>query len=192
MVEPIIFMLIDVPTNPVFCPILPLIALAFADDAFANEGIRTPADLFRLRVEDPNRNYLEVPWKASILDAPIFRSVGPGKSYISKTMSLKYTDFDYHPKRLGMFAGFPDGVRSYDIRRGAASAIDSPEVTVAQRMQIMGHARADVFKHYIHRTVQVDTQAAFLAGIPLLVSAGECFPRGYALLVPLGEGFPHM
>ena len=26
----------------------------------------------------------------------------------------------------------------------------------------MGHAREDVFKHYIHRTVQVDTQAAFL------------------------------
>jgi hypothetical protein len=36
MVEPIIFMLMDVPTNPVFCPILPLIALAFADD---NESV---------------------------------------------------------------------------------------------------------------------------------------------------------
>ena len=72
-------------------------------------------------------------------------------------MSLKYVVFDFHLKRLGMFAGFPDG-----IRRGAASAIDNPEVTVAQRMQIMRHAREDVLKHYIHRTVQVDTQAAFL------------------------------
>ena len=126
MVEPIIFMLMGVPANPVFCPILPLIALAFADDAFANEGIRTPADLFRLRVEDPDKNHLEVPWKASILDTPVFRSVEAGKSYISKTMSLKYTDFDYHLKRLGIFAGFPDGVRSYDLRRGAASAIDNP------------------------------------------------------------------
>ena len=53
MVEPIIFMLMDVPTNPVFCPILSLIALAFADDAFANEGIRTPEDSFRLRVGGP-------------------------------------------------------------------------------------------------------------------------------------------
>ena len=37
MIEPIIFMLMDVPTNPVFCLILPLIALpvAFADDAFS-------------------------------------------------------------------------------------------------------------------------------------------------------------
>ena len=72
MVEPIIFMLIVISANLVFCPILPLIALAFAD-AFANEGIRAPADLFRLRVEDPDKNYLEVPWKASILDTPIWR-----------------------------------------------------------------------------------------------------------------------
>ena len=88
MVEPIIFMLMDVPTNLVFCPILPLIALAFADDTFANEGIRTPADLFRLQVEDPDKNHLEVPWKASILDTPALRSVESEKSYISKTMSL--------------------------------------------------------------------------------------------------------
>ena len=92
----------------------------------------------------------------------IFRSVEPGKSYISKTMSFKYTDFYYRLKRLGMFAGFPDGVRSYDLRWGAASAVDIPEVTVAQSMQMMGHSRAEVFKHYIHRTVQVDRQAAFL------------------------------
>ena len=96
------------------------------------------------------------------MDTPVFRSVGPGKSYISKMMSLIYADFDFYLKQLGNFAGFPDSVRSYDLCRGAASAIDNPEVTVAQRMQIMGHARADVFKHYIHRTVQVDTQAAFL------------------------------
>ena len=130
----------DIPTNPVFRPILPLIAFAFADDAFANEGIRTPADLFRLQVEDLDKNHLEVSWKASILDAPVFRSVEPGKTYISKTISLKYADFDFHLKRLGIFAGFPDGVRSYDLRRGTSSAIDNLEVTVAQRVQIMGHA----------------------------------------------------
>ena len=115
-----------------------------------------------MRCEVANAKVVEVPWKASILDTPVFRSVEPGKSYISKTMSLKYADFDFHLKQLGKFAGFPDGVRSYDLRRGAASAIDNPEVTVAQRMQIMGHAREDVFKHYIHRTVRVATQATFL------------------------------
>ena len=101
--------------EPVFCPILPLISLAFADDAFANEGIRTPADLFRLQVEDPDKHHVEVPWKASILDTSAFRSVEPGKPCISKTMSLKYTDPGFHLKRLGMFSGFPDGVRSYDL-----------------------------------------------------------------------------
>lgn len=32
----------DISTDPVFCPIPPLAALAFADDAFPNEGIRAP------------------------------------------------------------------------------------------------------------------------------------------------------
>ena len=184
MVEPIMFMLMDAPTNPVFSPILPLIALAFADDAFANEGIRTPADLFKLRVEDPNNNYLEVP---CILDTPIFRSVEPRKSYISKTMSLKYAHFYFHLKQLGTFAGFPDGV---------------------QRMQIMGHAREDVFKHYIHRTVQADAQAVFLgnpsrkgliAGMSRMGASsqwaacwvgGACGPGGRARASLRGGGWP--
>ena len=85
---------------------------------------------------------------------PIFRSVEPG-------MFLKHTDFDFHLKRLGMLAGFPDGVRSYDLRE-AASAIDGPEVIIAQRVQIMGHARAGVFKLCIHRSVQAGKQVTFL------------------------------
>ena len=158
MVELIIFMLMDVPTNPVFPPILPLIALALPTTLLPMKGYERRQIYSDSELKTPIR----IIWKASISDTLIFRSAEPGKSYISKTMSLKYTDFDYHLKQLGRFAGFPDGVRSYDLRRGTASAIDNPEVTVAQRMQIIGHARQDVFKHYIHRTVQVDTQAAFL------------------------------
>ena len=84
-----------------------------------------------------NKDNLEVPWKASILDTPIFRPAKPRKSYISKTISLKYTDFNFHLKRWGMFAGFPGGVRSYCLGWGVASAIDNPGVTVAQRMQVV-------------------------------------------------------
>ena len=36
-----------------------------------------------------------------------------------------------------MFAGFPGGVRSYDLHWGVASAIDNSGVTVAQRMQVV-------------------------------------------------------
>ena len=85
---------------------------------------------------------------------PIFRSVEPG-------MFLKHTDPDPHLKWLGMLAGFPDGVRSNDLRE-AASAIDGPEVIVAQRVQIMGHAWAGIFKLYIHRSVQAGKQVTFL------------------------------
>ena len=69
MVEPIIFMLMDVPTNPVFCPILPLIAIAISDDAAANEGIRMPADLFRIRVEDADKNHLQKSRGRPVLDS---------------------------------------------------------------------------------------------------------------------------
>jgi hypothetical protein len=61
-----------------------------------------------------------------------------------------------------MFAGFPGTLACYDLRRGAANALDNPSITVEQRMQAMGHSRQDVFKHYIHHKVQVDTQAAYL------------------------------
>ena len=51
---------------------------------------------------------------------------------------------------------------------------DSPRppryTTVAQRMQIMRQAWEDVFKHYVHRTVQVDTQAAFPSRRELVAS----------------------
>lgn len=41
-----------------------------------------------------------------------------------------------------------------------------PEVTDVQRNQIMGHARADVFrKHYLRSTVKVDTQSAYLGTV---------------------------
>ena len=62
MVEPIIFMLMDVPTNPVFCPILLLIALAFADDAFTNEGVcsRPTADPSHPRII----HLMKIPYRA--------------------------------------------------------------------------------------------------------------------------------
>ncbi|KAF8244896.1 hypothetical protein K440DRAFT_646768 [Wilcoxina mikolae CBS 423.85] len=51
----------------------------------------------------------------------------------------------------------------YVLRRGTANAVDCPTVTEAQRMQIMGHARADVFRrHYMHQSVKLDTQSAYL------------------------------
>ena len=42
----------------------------------------------------------------------------------------------------------------------------SPQITEVQRNQIMGHALADVFRrHYLHQTVKVDTQSAYLGSV---------------------------
>ena len=83
------------------------------------------AGLFRLRV-DEFRSAME----GQCFGYPNIPLLGveSGKSYITKTISLKYTDFDLHLKRLGIFAGLSDGVCFCDLRRGAASAIDNLEV----------------------------------------------------------------
>ena len=97
------------------------------------------------------------------MDTPIFRPVEPGKSYISKMMSLKYTDFDFHLKQLGMFARFPDGVRSYDLRRGAASAIGNSEVTVVVKIREVDAAHSCLPLYGIHYAAACAAHAFFCA-----------------------------
>ncbi|KAH0602744.1 uncharacterized protein H6S33_008394 [Morchella sextelata] len=85
---------------------------------------------------------------------------------ICPTTLLVYSDLNQYLKRLGVLAGYPQKLTTYVLRRGAANAVDCPEVTDVQRNQIMGHARADVFrKHYLHSTVKVDTQSAYLGTV---------------------------
>jgi hypothetical protein len=48
----------------------------------------------------------------------------------------------------------------------ACSLHPGPQITEVQRNQIMGHARADVFRrHYLHQVVKVDTQSAYLGTV---------------------------
>jgi integrase len=165
-----------------FCPIMNLLALAFADGAFKEDGIKTPEDLFKLEI--PHfKEVLAIQWKPECRETPIFRRLEG--SQISETKPLTFDEFNNYLKRLGVLAGYPQVLTSYVLRRGAANAIDckfgldlrntgtiteqlllGPEVTEAQRNQVMGHARADVFRrHYMHQTVKVDTQSAYLGTV---------------------------
>ncbi|KAI9766747.1 MAG: hypothetical protein M1839_004778 [Geoglossum umbratile] len=58
--------------NLAICPILQFLALAFADNAFEAEVINSLEDIFRLNVKAP-RNSLQLKWKHSWQDTPIFR-----------------------------------------------------------------------------------------------------------------------
>ena len=58
--------------NPMFCPIMSLWALAFADNAFKEMGIEKPEGLFSLEIP----HFKESPaiqWKLGCLETPISR-----------------------------------------------------------------------------------------------------------------------
>jgi hypothetical protein len=169
--------------SPIFCPILNMLALAFADNAFKEKGITRPEDIFNLNI--PNfKETLSIHWKPEILETPVFQVVSDKVTVddISENDYWDFTGFNRYLKRLGGLAGFPQRLTSYALRRGTANAVDckfslhvynfcllilvGPDVTDAQRNQIMEHARADVFRrHYMRQMVKVDTQSHFLGTI---------------------------
>jgi hypothetical protein len=98
-----------------------LLALAFADNAFKEEGIQCPEDLYTLEI--PHfKETLAIQWKPELLETPIFRRQVKGD--ISHSIPWNYSDFNYCIKRLGFLSGYPQDLNSYVLRRGAANAID--------------------------------------------------------------------
>ena len=107
--------------HPMFCPIMSLLALAFADSAFKEEGIQCPEDLYTLEI--PHfKETLGIQWKPELLETPIFRQQVKGD--ISDSVPWTYSDFNNRIKRLGLLSGYPQDLTSYVLRRGAANAID--------------------------------------------------------------------
>lgn len=145
--------------NLAFCPILHILALGFANDAFKSEWIRHPEDISTLEVP----LYLEgVPleWKPSKLEIPLFRGNIRLENGIitSDTNPLQYRTIAEQTLRLGRSAGFREPFRFYNLRRGCGNAlnsqscytilplhmlttIDVESATAAERNQAMGHSR---------------------------------------------------
>ncbi|KAI9763720.1 MAG: hypothetical protein M1839_006318 [Geoglossum umbratile] len=149
--------------NLAFCPILHVLGLAFADDAFASEWINCPEDLQTFQVPSHLQS-LPLQWKESMLEIPVFRrAVSEGGQVItSPTKALQYATIANQNLRLGKSTGFKDPFRFYCLRRGAANAINKI-ATTAERNQIMGHSRAEIYdKYYINQVVGTDTQSAYL------------------------------
>ena len=59
-------------TDPIFCAITRVLALAFVDDALEAPSLKTMEQIYTLEVKDPVR-CIHLRWKASILKTPIFR-----------------------------------------------------------------------------------------------------------------------
>ncbi|KAI5789795.1 hypothetical protein FPQ18DRAFT_261175, partial [Pyronema domesticum] len=182
--EPVTYVLYERRDSPIFCPVLNMLALAFADNAFKEEGITRPEDIYNIQIPI-FRETLSIQWKPEILETPVFQDATrkpEAGDVVSDSDAWSFAGFNYYLKRFGDIAGFPQRLTSYALRIDAANAVDckfslhvynfcllilvGPDFTDAQRDQIMGHARADVFRrHYMRQMVKVDTQSHFLGTI---------------------------
>ena len=97
------------------------LALAFADNAFKDSGIKEPEELFCLTVPDFKES-LAIQWKPECMDTPVFRRQVNG--VICDSTPWAYSDFNHCLKRLGFLAGYPQKLTSYALRRGAANPVD--------------------------------------------------------------------
>ena len=107
------------------CPITQFLALAFADNAFEAESIKSPDQIFGLDIEEPIE-CIQLKWKRSRLQTPIFRQAVKtvdGWS-TSSSKALNYSTFQYYIGRLGCATGFEEDLSLYCVRRGTGNAVD--------------------------------------------------------------------
>ena len=137
-------------------PVLPFLALAFADKAFL-ECHHTPKSLREIQVPlDQSR--LLIPWKASVLSLPIFRAIDDGISgnRVSDTAAITLSNMCPYLNRLGKSAGCEVPLHPSSIRR------------------ILSHKESST------ENIVVDTQTSFInsdSKAKVLKEMGQCYIR---------------
>jgi hypothetical protein len=111
--------------NLSFDNVLKLEALAFLDDAFLSDVIKTSQDIRNIYI--PNHLYsvpLEI--KPSMKEIPILRrAVRTTEGLVtSPTLALQYRQISSQNIKLGMDAGFENEFYFYTLRRGAGEALN--------------------------------------------------------------------
>lgn len=105
------------------CPIINLLALAFADNAFKEDGITKPEDIHSFEIPH-YKEPLSIQWKPDIRDTPVFHRHEKGAV---GTEPLSFADFNHYLGRLGVLAGI---LTSYAVlRRSAANAVNRKPLT---------------------------------------------------------------
>ena len=142
------------------CPVTLFLSLAFSDQAFAGEAGFGPEDLYSLKASQvgPVR---KLRWKPEIETLPVIRQIGKNGK-ISSHKGMTYDNFLSKYRELLSRAGFLTYSSPYSIRRGTANAIEG-KLSVARRMQVMGHKDHKIFSsHYISKTTFADVQSIVL------------------------------
>ncbi|EER43199.1 FluG protein [Histoplasma capsulatum H143] len=150
--------------SQLYIPFGPLLAWSGASlGSFEAQGINSLEDIFCIEVP-PYRNSLQLRWRSEMLNIPVFR-----RTYhtaygvrVSPDRALLYDVFNQYLQRLGRNAGLEEPLTPYCIRRGTANAVDDV-ATTAERNQVLGHSRADIFeRYYLSQKVKHDVQSAYL------------------------------
>jgi hypothetical protein len=102
-----------------FCPILVLVSLALADEAFAAIDLTSPSQIFQIKNKGPVQ-YTAFRWKQDWLKRPIFRVSDDPAS--TDDRPLPYSKLRDDMQRQTLDAGFQDALGPKAFRRGAANA----------------------------------------------------------------------
>ena len=115
--------------NLVCNPVMYMMALAFADNAFANNFTR-PEQIYELVVPHES-DRIRLQWKESWAQIPIFRDVEntPNGIRVSPTKPLQYMKHRHHFIRLGRTCGFEKTLEFYDLRRASGKELTSENAT---------------------------------------------------------------
>ena len=108
----------------IYDPLIPLMALAFADNAFANE-FKDPEDIYAL-VVPTNSDRLRLRWKKEWRSRPVFRDVEPSPTglRVAFDKALQYSKERNHLIRLGRSIGLAKSLEWYDLRRGSGKKLN--------------------------------------------------------------------
>ncbi len=114
--------------DPVFCPVLQFLAIAFADQAFAIADLLSPEQLQNARVQ-PLFHCQIFQWKESILDIPVFCQPIQVTEEMRTSPDRKWQYDNFHPslKTLGLATGFKEIISIYLIRQETGNIMNGIE-----------------------------------------------------------------
>lgn len=111
--------------NLTLCPISHLIVLALDDDAFGVKELKTPEQIFILRIRDGAQS-LNLLWDEFKMNLPLFRpSVTTKEGIVTSSIEqLSYPMYHRWLKRLGQETGFTQVLKTYCLRRAVGNEIN--------------------------------------------------------------------
>lgn len=115
--------------NLVCCPVLFMISLALADNAFESK-FTSLADIYNLIVP-PTTDRIRLKWDKEWLQRPVFRDVVPSGTRISETQAINYRKYRDHFIRLGRTCGYRKKLQFYDLRRGSGKKLNGMPLSLA-------------------------------------------------------------